>query len=408
MKKRMKNNNVILKVNSGSLSGLRVVFVPSGRITYYFMESPWTKNNVIALLHIAEGERIINNDGKHTYIFEENGKFTFKYLDINNEEREVEAKVDRIDKVGAEIKNVNGNPTEWTKEDGIISVNATDELSGLAKVAYSFDGGNTWQSENEKTYTENTNNIIIKVKDKVGNIAESEPISITKIKKIQKIELKQPANKTEYEEGEDFNSTGMKIEAKYDNGQSEEVSGYEIVNGRNLQKGQTSVRIRYIEKGETKEVEHAIIVVEKKEELSVELREYETIKEEGKNYIENIKANTSIEEIKSNIRTNGTIEIYKGDTKITENNKLLGTGMEIRIKLDNEEIRLTAIVKGDMTGDGKMSISDLLRLSRYAAGIDKNISIEYLKASDVVEGGKYGSISDILKMSRVLANMDSL
>ena len=82
--------------------------------------------------------------------------------------------------------------------------------------------------------------------------------------------------------------------------------------------------------------------------------------------------------------------------------------MEIRIKLDNEEKRLTAIVKGDMTGDGKMSISDLLRLSRYAAGIDKNISIEYLKASDVVEGGKYGSISDILKMSRVLAKKDSL
>ena len=248
----------------------------------------------------------------------------------------------------------------------------------------------------------------VKVIDNVGNITESEPISITKIMKLQEIKIKQPADKTEYEEGEDFNSTGMKIEAKYDNGQSEEVSGYEIVNGRNLQKGQTSVRIRYTEKGETKEIEHAITVVQKKEELRVEVREYETIKEEGKNYIENIKANTSIEEIKSNIRTNGTIEIYKGDTKITENNKFLGTGMEIRIKLDNEEKRLTAIVKGDMTGDGKMSISDLLRLSRYAAGIDKNISIEYLKASDVVEGGKYGSISDIAKMSRVIAKMDSL
>ena len=50
--------------------------------------------------------------------------------------------------------------------------------------------------------------------------------------------------------------------------------------GRNLQKGQTSVRIRYTEKGETKEIEHAITVVQKKEELRVEVREYETIKEE--------------------------------------------------------------------------------------------------------------------------------
>ena len=129
--------------------------------------------------------------------------------------------------------------------------------------------------------------------------------------------------------------------------------------------------------------------------------------EDGKTYME-IKENTTMEKINNYIRTNGKIEVYKGDTKITENNKLLGTGMEIRIKLDNEEIRLTAIVKGDMTGDGKVSIGDLSQLSRYAAGIEKNLSIEYLKASDVVKDGKYGTISDILKMSRVLAKMDTL
>ena len=501
---------VSIKIESGPLSTSKVMIVPSGTVIYsnttlgiYVTHIPnafpivfisefeydkttWENEDITGVVYLKDGERVINNNGKETYLFKKNGEFIFKYINEDGEEKEVTAKVDKLDKDVPIIENVEGNPQNWTNQCVTLKINVTDELSGI--YAYSFDGGNTWQAKNESTYTDNKNNIIIKVMDiagniaesepisitkidntkpkvefftnvkegkyilqinaedqesgvknvtvngnnailedgkwvydvtegeeykvkvidNVGNITESEPISITKIMRLQEIKIKQPANKTEYEEGEDFNPTGMKIEAKYDNGQSEEVSGYEIVNGRNLQKGQTSVRIRYTEKGETKEIEHAITVVQKKEELRVEVREYETIKEEGKNYIENIKANTTIEEIKSNIRTNGTIEIYKGDTKITENNKLLGTGMEIRIKLDNEEIRLTAIVKGDMTGDGKMSISDLLRLSRYAAGIDKNISIEYLKASDVVEGGKYGSISDIVKMSRVIANMDSL
>ena len=56
-------------------------------------------------------------------------------------------------------------------------------MSGLANEAYSFDGGNTWQASNEKTYTENVKNIVIKVKDQAGNITEYSPISITKIDK---------------------------------------------------------------------------------------------------------------------------------------------------------------------------------------------------------------------------------
>ena len=61
---------------------------------------------------------------------------------------------------------------------------ASDTGSGLhATETYSFDGGTTWQTSNKKTYTENTSGIVIKVKDKVGNIYTHSTINITYIDK---------------------------------------------------------------------------------------------------------------------------------------------------------------------------------------------------------------------------------
>ena len=152
------------------------------------------------------------------------------------------------------------------------------------------------------------------------------------------------------------------------------------------------------------------ITIERKkvEKLNVEAEVYEIKNEETTNYIEKILPNTSIQDLKQKIETNGTIEIYKGEEKVTDEEKLIGTGMEIVVKLGNEEVRYIALIIGDLTGDGKMGIGDLTKLSRYAAGLDNNLSGAYLKASDLVKDRKYGTISDILKMSRVLAGLDSL
>ena len=69
--------------------------------------------------------------------------------------------ITKIDKTAPKISSVTGNPTEWTKNNVTLTVNASDDLSGLA--AYSFDNGATWQTENTKTYTENTSGIVVKV-----------------------------------------------------------------------------------------------------------------------------------------------------------------------------------------------------------------------------------------------------
>ena len=81
------------------------------------------------------------------------------------------------------IQSVEGNSEEWTTENITLIVNAEDSKSGLQAEAYSFDGGETWQTENIKIYNENTAGIVIKVRDEAGNETTYPTIEITKIDK---------------------------------------------------------------------------------------------------------------------------------------------------------------------------------------------------------------------------------
>jgi len=89
-------------------------------------------------------------------------------------------KIDKIDTTDATINSVSGNATAWTNQSVTLTINATDSESGIAE--YSFDDGENWQTTNSKTYTKNTNEIKIKVKDNAGNITPyGETIKIDKI-----------------------------------------------------------------------------------------------------------------------------------------------------------------------------------------------------------------------------------
>jgi|GEM_PF-4891233 Listeria-Bacteroides repeat domain (List_Bact_rpt). len=92
----------------------------------------------------------------------------------------------KLDTTLPTIASVTGNATSWQNTDVTLTENASDNGSGLAEAAYSFDGGVNWQSDKTKVY--NANQTIaantIKVKDAVGHIQSySAPISISKIDK---------------------------------------------------------------------------------------------------------------------------------------------------------------------------------------------------------------------------------
>ena len=95
----------------------------------------------------------------------------------------------QFDHTAPTITNVTGNPDKWTNQNVTLTVNGAKDKgdnnvepgSGLADAAYSFDGGVTWQASASYTFKENKSGIVIKVRDKLGNIYTHSSIAITKI-----------------------------------------------------------------------------------------------------------------------------------------------------------------------------------------------------------------------------------
>ncbi|MCM1508936.1 MAG: hypothetical protein NC177_17650, partial [Ruminococcus flavefaciens] len=68
-----------------------------------------------------------------------------------------------------DIKNVSVSKLGWYNDNATITVDASDDKSGIAE--FSFDGGANWSKENEIEIVENTESIIVAVKDNAGNVA---------------------------------------------------------------------------------------------------------------------------------------------------------------------------------------------------------------------------------------------
>lgn len=72
----------------------------------------------------------------------------------------------------------------------------------------------------------------------------SQPIQV-KEKNVAKLEIKTPPTNTNYIAGENFDKTGMVVEAIYENGETKIITDYTIENGDNLKGEQTYVTISY-------------------------------------------------------------------------------------------------------------------------------------------------------------------
>lgn len=72
---------------------------------------------------------------------------------------------------------------------------------------------------------------------------------------VTELKIKTPPTKTEYKEGENFDKTGMVIEATYADGTIKEISDYTITNGNNLKSGQTEITITYQDKTITQTIQ---------------------------------------------------------------------------------------------------------------------------------------------------------
>lgn len=107
--------------------------------------------------------------------------FTYNYVleenTLKNDNLDNEMPVDSTAPTFTLTKQPGG---EWSSSNVVVTVNATDDISGVKE--YSFDNGSTWQTSNTKEYTSSAN-IKVRVKDNSGNISTAKDLAI-KIDKV--------------------------------------------------------------------------------------------------------------------------------------------------------------------------------------------------------------------------------
>lgn len=104
-------------------------------------------------------------------------------------------------------------------------------------------------------------------------------------------------------------------------------------------------------------------------------------------YISRIGRELTKAEFVNNLQTNGIIKILKQDGTELKENELVGTGMLLEIKREEEKIELKVAVMGDLSGDGKVTAQDLSTINQTILEI-LTLNDEYKVAADLDENGK--------------------
>ena len=111
-------------------------------------------------------------------------------------------------------------------------------------------------------------------------------------------------------------------------------------------------------------------------------------------YITDVKLNTSINDFDLGLDNIYSVRI----TNKLLDNGLIGTGNKVNVYLDNDlVVSYIAVVKGDTTGDGKVSVGDVAKLYQY---LKKKITMEehFVTAGNVVDVDNEIKVGDVAKL----------
>lgn len=160
----------------------------------------WTNDKVVLSVGVTEpaGQSL----APYTFLFSggstngnsceviQNGTYSVVVSGKNGQQATVSYEVKNIDKIVPRIDNFSVDKEYPEYEAANLTVTASDGESGLADMAYSFDGGSTYQSANKMKITTNGNYTVM-VRDKAGN-SSSKTITVKcfATKPIEKPETK--------------------------------------------------------------------------------------------------------------------------------------------------------------------------------------------------------------------------
>lgn len=122
------------------------------------------------------------------------------------------------------------------------------------------------------------------------------------------------------------------------------------------------------------------------------------------NYIKNITKDTKVNDLVTNIKRNSPstiITITNASGSLLASTDKLATGQILNIKTASNENRdFILVVKGDTSGDGNVTILDLLQIQKHILN-SKKLSNAYFEAGDTSGDGKI-TILDLLQVQKHL------
>lgn len=191
--------------------------------------------------------------------------------------------------------------------------------------------------------------------------------------------------KLEYFCGEKFDPAGLKLKLSYDNGTVEEVSKGYTIEGYNANKaGTQKVTVKY---GGIKRTIQVVVILNY-------LKSDEYMPKNG--IVTTDKQLLTVSKLTSEFDSGDRVEVLK-DGKRLSSDATVGTGTVIRLRYNDEiQDKATLVVIGDLTGDGKCTVSDFVALSDHF--VERiTLSSAALAAADVTGDGTV-DLSDYVEL----------
>ena len=116
--------------------------------------------------------------------------------------------------------------------------------------------------------------------------------------------------------------------------------------------------------------------------------------------ITNIKYNTSVSTIQNNLIKAGALSVLINNIngKSITGNSTITTGSTLTIKANDETKTYSFVINGDTSGDGQITILDLLQVQKHIKG-DRKLTGDFLKAGDTSGDGQI-TILDLLQIQK--------
>ena len=132
----------------------------------------------------------------------------------------------------------------------------------------------------------------------------------------------------------------------------------------------------------------------------------EHVVEEG-THIRKIKAGLTVEQLWNNINEKAYVTVYDKDGNVVDNNALVATGMVAKLIVNGQVVdSVTIIVTGDVNGDGKISITDMVSVQHHVLETTLLTDV-YLLAADTQNDGRV-TMTDFVQIQHHILEMNQI